>query len=210
MTKALDYLIIVVVALFIIILLVIGFRSCGNLFSKEEDGSKLKNEVNMGEEESTNIPEDTLTFDSEGIDPALVDSLGNAVETELAASNDVDEDPIVYGSDPSDNNDYKSTTEPEAEESSTRTNTSPAASSSSSGPTFFVISGSYLMEENAKSEVSRLKSMGYPAEVLEFAKSEYFTVCVKRFDGRSAAESFKNEILSDKGIKSYVLKQRFK
>jgi len=208
MTKALDYLIIVVVALFIIILLVIGFRSCGNLFSKKADDSKLKNEVNMGEEEPANLPEDTLTYDSEGIDPALVDSLGSAVEEELAnATDDEDEDPIAYGSDPSDNNDYKSTTTPES--STTRTNTSPA-SSTSSGPTFFVISGSYLMEDNAKSEVTRLKSLGYPAEVLEFAKSEYFTVCVKRFNDKSDADSFKNEILSDKGIKSYVLKQRFK
>ncbi|MEM6726729.1 MAG: SPOR domain-containing protein [Bacteroidota bacterium] len=210
MTKALDYLIIVVVALFIIILLVIGFRSCGNLFTKEDNNSKLKNEVTMGEDDdaSTTSGEDTLTFDSEGIDPDMIDSLGSAVEEELAESTTFDEEPIAYGSESSITEENNSASN--AEENNSTSENRSTASVSNSGPTFFVISGSFLMEDNANTEVSRLKSLGYPAEVLEFAKSEYYTVCVKRFDSRSDADAFKAEILSDKGIKSYVLKQRFK
>lgn len=209
MTKALDYLIIVVVALFIIILIVIGFRSCGNLMPKTKD-KPLETEVTMGDNNTLSTDgeqtDSTLNFESEGIDPDVVDSLSAIVDAELADSNadDVNSD----GSNDSDQAFSSSEEEDDPAPSDTRTNTSPAKSSS--GPAFFVISGSYLMEENAKSEVKKLKSMGYPAEVLEFAKSEYYTVCVKQFSKRSDADSFKSKILTDKGIKSYVLKQRFK
>ena len=76
---------------------------------------------------------------------------------------------------------------------------------------YLVIAGAFKSEENAQAEVDRLKGTGYPnAEIIEFDFSDYYSVCVAKYntseDANAVADSFK----SKSGKKAYVHKKRDK
>lgn len=76
---------------------------------------------------------------------------------------------------------------------------------------YLVIAGAYKNEDNAKAEVERLKSEGYPnAEIIEFDFSDYYSVCVAKYDSSEDADAVANSIKSKSGKKAYVHKKREK
>jgi len=89
-----------------------------------------------------------------------------------------------------------------------RTITSSSSGSASSGK-YLVVSGSFLGENNALKELSRLKKMGYnDAEIVVFDFSQYYTVCVKRTNSLSQANSLKSQLSNDHNLDAYVHKKR--
>lgn len=89
--------------------------------------------------------------------------------------------------------------------------TAAASSSSSNFGDYLVIAGAFKQKENANAEVDRLKSSGYPnAEIVEFDYSDYYSVCVAKYDSRGDATAVANSIISRSGKKAYVHKKREK
>jgi len=76
-------------------------------------------------------------------------------------------------------------------------------SSSSSGD-YMVIAGSYLLEDNAKRMIQKLKGMGYSnAEIIYFDNSQYHSICAGKYDSNSSASQTAGNLKSS-GIDSYV------
>ncbi len=86
-----------------------------------------------------------------------------------------------------------------------------SSSSSSNSGDYLVIAGAYKQKANANAEVDRLQNSGYPnAEIVEFDFSDYYSVCVAKYDNRSDADAVANSIKSRSGKKAYVHKKRSK
>ena len=80
--------------------------------------------------------------------------------------------------------------------------------SKSSGD-YLVIAGAFKSEANAQAEVDRLKGAGYPnAEIVEFDFSDYYSVCVAKYNSSEDANAVANSIKSKSGKKAYVHKKR--
>jgi cell division protein FtsN len=76
---------------------------------------------------------------------------------------------------------------------------------------YLVIAGAFKSEENAQTEVDRLKRAGYPnAEIVEFDFSDYYSVCVAKYNTSEDANAVANSIKSKSGKKAYVHKKRDK
>jgi len=76
---------------------------------------------------------------------------------------------------------------------------------------YFVIAGTFKSEANAKTEVLKLKDLGYPnAEKLKFDNSSFYAVCVARYENSNDAEKVANSIKNRLGKKAYVHKKRIK
>ncbi len=88
----------------------------------------------------------------------------------------------------------------------------PEPSSAHSGNmSYLVIGGAYLSESNANREVRRLQKLGYDeAEVVTFDFSQYYSVCVERFDNLREARTIKNQLQRQGNSEAYVHKKRSK
>jgi len=76
---------------------------------------------------------------------------------------------------------------------------------------YLVIAGAFKSEANAQTEVDRLKKTGYPnAEIVEFDFSDYYSVCVAKYNTSDDANAVANSITSKSGKKAYVHKKRDK
>ncbi|MFN4256927.1 MAG: OmpA family protein [Saprospiraceae bacterium] len=70
---------------------------------------------------------------------------------------------------------------------------------------YYVIAGSFLMENRAKAQLERLKSAGYEeAEVRQFGKSPFFSVVAGRANTLEAAQALKRQIESKNEIEAFV------
>lgn len=82
-------------------------------------------------------------------------------------------------------------------------------SSPKSSGDYLVIAGAFKSEENAQAEVDRLRGAGYPnAEIVEFDFSDYYSVCVAKYNSSEDANAVANSIKSRSGKKAYVHKKR--
>lgn len=82
-------------------------------------------------------------------------------------------------------------------------------SSPKSSGDYLVIAGAFKSEANAQAEVERLKGVGYPdAEIIEFDFSDYYSVCVAKYDSSEDADAVAKSIKSKSGKKAYVHKKR--
>lgn len=83
----------------------------------------------------------------------------------------------------------------------------PSTSTSSSG-NYFVITGSFGEEGNAKKQQQKLKSLGYSsAEVVQFDGSKLFTVISGRYASNAAASKVVDELKSRHKVDCYVKKK---
>ena len=75
---------------------------------------------------------------------------------------------------------------------------------SSSSGRFLLLSGSYLIESNAREMVDKLKKMGYDnAEIVVFDMSQYHSVCAGRYASLSSAKQ-ESGSLKRRGVDNYV------
>lgn len=85
---------------------------------------------------------------------------------------------------------------------------SSAFSSSTPSGDYMVMSGSFLVEENAQKMKDKLHSMGYnQSEIVVFESSDYHSVIAGRFNSQSQANMAAVE-LKNKGVDSYVRKRQ--
>jgi hypothetical protein len=86
--------------------------------------------------------------------------------------------------------------------------TKPSSSNSSNAKgNYFVITGSYLVESNAKEMRDKLSKLGYDAEVVVFDGSQYHAVISGRYVKHSDASEVSRK-LTGKGIDNFVQKQK--
>ncbi len=84
-----------------------------------------------------------------------------------------------------------------------------SAGSSSNNGKYFVVTGSFLLEANAKEMVKQLKKAGYPnAEVAVFDLSQYYTVFARRYNTLNSANDLAETISGKLGIETYVHEKR--
>lgn len=83
-------------------------------------------------------------------------------------------------------------------------NTSTNSNASSRSGKYLLLAGSYLIEDNARTMVQKLKKMGYAdAEVVVFDMSQYHSVCAGRYSSHSSANQ-ESGALKRKGVDNYV------
>jgi outer membrane protein OmpA-like peptidoglycan-associated protein len=71
--------------------------------------------------------------------------------------------------------------------------------SNAENDTYYVVSGSFLMEERATAQLARFKSKGYTdAEIVRFPNSNFHSVCVAKFKSREQATMLKKKLDKDK------------
>lgn len=93
----------------------------------------------------------------------------------------------------------------------TRSSSSSSSSSSASTGKYFVVTGSFLEEANAKAMVKQLKKAGYKnAEVAVFDLSQYYTVFARRYNTHNSASDLAESISQKLGIETYVHEKRAK
>lgn len=84
-----------------------------------------------------------------------------------------------------------------------KTTTSSTHTTNYSGK-YMVLAGSYLIEDNARAMVKKLKKLGYnDAEMVVFNMSQYHSVCAGRYSSLSTAQQ-ESGTLKRKGIDNYV------
>lgn len=71
--------------------------------------------------------------------------------------------------------------------------------SNAESDTYYVVSGSFLMEARATAQLARIKSRGYAeAEIIRFPNSNFYSVCVSKFKTRDEATNLKKKLDKDK------------
>ncbi|WP_235299355.1 SPOR domain-containing protein [Portibacter marinus] len=85
-----------------------------------------------------------------------------------------------------------------------RSTNSSSSTTSNSGGNYFVVAGSYLIQDNASKMVDKLKNLGYgSAEVVKFDDSKYHTITAGRYNSYDEASRIAST-LKQKGIDCYV------
>jgi len=81
----------------------------------------------------------------------------------------------------------------------------PAAVNTAARNVYYVIAGSFLMENRAQSRLSELQAAGYPdAEVIRFPNSTFYSVSAGKFSARSEAVALEKRIERDNNIDAFV------
>ncbi|MFK7774569.1 MAG: SPOR domain-containing protein [Saprospiraceae bacterium] len=133
-------------------------------------------------------------------DDEPMDEHNDATTGSITSDEDADDDEVI----PLEGDEDEIIGKDDDEEEIVPTNTS------SSGD-YLVIAGAFKSEANAQTEVDRLKSSGYPnAEIVEFDFSDYYSVCVAKYNTSEDANAVANSIKSKSGKKAYVHKKRDK
>ena len=150
---------------------------------------------------SADKPDKPTTDDLEDDEP-FDEENDMAGQGSVTSDEDADDDEVIpIEGDEEEYNDTNSETEAAAA----------ASNSSSNYGDYLVIAGAFKQKANANAEVDRLQSSGYPnAEIVEFDYSDYYSVCVAKYDNRSDANAVANSIKSRSGKKAYVHKKREK
>ena len=69
---------------------------------------------------------------------------------------------------------------------------------SASSDSYYVVAGSFLAENRANNQMAHLQKLGHKnAEIVRFPNSNFFSVCVGRFDTRDEASSLKRQLDQD-------------
>jgi len=76
---------------------------------------------------------------------------------------------------------------------------------------YMVIAGAFSVKSNANGELQRIRDLGYPqAEVVKFDYSDYYSVCVARYETNRDAKKIASSLKSRYDVKAYVHKRRAK
>ncbi len=77
-------------------------------------------------------------------------------------------------------------------------NTSPYDSGSQMAGSYMVVVGNFIIEQNAKDYVERMKEIGFlGAEITIFEHSSFYTVNIGRFEEESGAQSIMEDYLAE-------------
>ena len=86
-----------------------------------------------------------------------------------------------------------------------KVNKAPGVTVSTGEMDYYVIAGSFLMETRANNQVKHLVKLGYEeAEIVRFANSAFFSVCVRKCATRKEAEGLKRQLENKSKEDSFV------
>ncbi|MCC7244135.1 MAG: OmpA family protein [Saprospiraceae bacterium] len=68
---------------------------------------------------------------------------------------------------------------------------------------YYVVAGSFTMENRAQTRMEELRSKGFNAEIIRFTGSTFYSVCVGKFDSRRDADVLRRAVEKDK-IEAFV------
>ncbi len=70
---------------------------------------------------------------------------------------------------------------------------------------YYVVAGSFLIETRASNQLAHLQQLGHAnAEIVRFPNSNFFSVCVAKFDNRDEATALKRQLLNQEKIDAFV------
>lgn len=70
---------------------------------------------------------------------------------------------------------------------------------------FYVVCGSFLMENRAESRLSELQQAGYQdAFIMRFPNSTYFSVCLGKYETRKEADAARRSLVAEKNVDAFV------
>ena len=76
---------------------------------------------------------------------------------------------------------------------------------------YMVIAGAFSVKDNANGVLQKIRDLGYPqAEVVKFDYSDYYSVCVARYETNRDAKKIADSLKSRYDVKAYVHKRRAK
>lgn len=76
---------------------------------------------------------------------------------------------------------------------------------------YMVIAGAFSKKSNADGVLRKIRNLGYPqAEVVKFDYSDYYSVCVARYETNRDAKKIADSLKSRYDVKAYVHKRRSK
>lgn len=76
---------------------------------------------------------------------------------------------------------------------------------------YMVIAGAFSKKNNADGVLRKIRNLGYPqAEVVKFDYSDYYSVCVARYETNRDAKKIADSLKSRYDVKAYVHKRREK
>ena len=76
---------------------------------------------------------------------------------------------------------------------------------------YMVIAGAFSVKSNANGVLQKIRDLGYPqAEVVKFDYSDYYSVCVARYETNRDAKKIADSLKSRYDVKAYVHKRRAK
>lgn len=93
------------------------------------------------------------------------------------------------------NNSQESDPTPQSGRPGTSGGSKPNVATAGNGQQFYVIAGSFLMENRADNQLAMLKSSGYPeAQIVRFQRSTFFSVCAGIYGSRKEAEMVERKL----------------
>ncbi len=163
--------------------------------------------VELTEEELGGIDYTEDEFEGENSSSDIDDSdsdMYNSVN-DNEDSDEVEEDDDYVAGDYTSSEPEKTRLEPRKKPVPTKTFTSSSSNNTTSSyGDYLVIAGSYLLEDNARKMIQKLKGMGYSnAEIVYFDQSQYHSICAGKYDSRNTAKATSSD-LKNQGIDSYV------
>lgn len=172
--------------------MVVLFNSCKGSTAADQTGEQTEQ---IDDLEEIDLSDDEDDFESGSDDVDVIEADPDPEE------DDSDYEAGDYTSAPEQ---QKVETKPKSKPVVTQTPRKSTTSTTSSNGSYMVIAGSYLLEENARKMVNRLKRKGYSnAEIVYFNNSQYHSICAGRYNTRSSAKQTANRLISS-GIDSYV------
>lgn len=175
-------------ALFMVYMwIAVMLNACGNSSTTKKEDPYAEDVLVEGTED-----EFESEFDGEESDEEYEED-GEA----LADEDEVDD------SEPGDYTSAPSTTTTKSFPVEERKTTTNHSSSSVKSGRYLVIAGSYLIEENARKMMNKLKNKGFDAEIVHFNFSQYHSICAGRYSSQSTAKNTART-LKNMGIDAYV------
>lgn len=191
------------------------FKSCGS-DDKNSAAAMTEIEGEFADLTESDVNDEFFADSDAGAETNTDDFMVEESSTDTGTEDGVVEE-IDYSSidedldDTSVNSSSGSTSKPISSSSSTSSTSSntPTYSTSNNSATgrYLVISGSYLVEDNAEAMSRKLSKMGYAAEVIKFDLSEFHSVCAGRYNDYDAALNATAK-LKQQGIDSYVHRRK--
>ena len=133
-----------------------------------------------------------------------------------ATSNDVDSEdddviPLSGDDDEEEDDGYAASDDDESDEDYSDSKEVIGGAYSEGSGDYMVIAGAFSVKSNANGVLEKIRDLGYPqAEVVKFDYSDYYSVCVARYETNRDAKKIAKSLKSRYDVNAYVHKRRAK
>jgi len=175
------------------------YKSCS---APKQDSTTIESEATLDD----SLEEDEYSDEFFEDEPDTSEEIETFFEDEVPSRIDEEDSDIDFEMEriPAESNNSKPSTNTSQPKSTPPSTTKTPPPSTATGGKYFVITGSFLMKENADKMISKLNKLGYRnAEMVIFESSQYHTVTSGRYGSKSDADSA-IQSLKNAGIDCYA------